>query len=108
MRRTPRSAKSSDFAIRLWEFQQTSAETLTVFNRANLVKERTMFEGLFQPMHLVVIFGIALLVFGPKKLPELGKGIGEGIRGFKSAIKAEEDKPATTISPATDPIMSKE
>ena len=42
-----------------------------------------MFEGLFQPMHLLVIFGIALLVFGPKKLPELGKGIGEGIRGFK-------------------------
>jgi sec-independent protein translocase protein TatA len=46
-----------------------------------------MFEGLFQPMHLLVIFGIALLVFGPKKLPELGKGIGEGIRGFKSAMK---------------------
>jgi sec-independent protein translocase protein TatA len=45
-----------------------------------------MFEGLFQPMHLLVIFGIALLVFGPKKLPELGKGIGEGIRGFKSAM----------------------
>jgi len=52
-----------------------------------------MFEGLFQPMHLLVIFGIALLVFGPKKLPELGKGIGEGIRGFKSAMK-EEEKPA--------------
>ena len=46
-----------------------------------------MLEGLFQPMHLLVIFGIALLVFGPKKLPELGKGIGEGIRGFKSAMK---------------------
>ena len=67
-----------------------------------------MFEGLFQPMHLLVIFGIALLIFGPKKLPELGKGIGEGIRGFKSAIKLEEDKPATATSPATDPGMSKE
>ncbi len=44
-------------------------------------------------MHLLVIFGIALLVFGPKKLPELGKGIGEGIRGFKSAMR-EEEKPA--------------
>jgi sec-independent protein translocase protein TatA len=54
-----------------------------------------MFEGLFQPMHLLVIFGIALLVFGPKKLPELGKGIGEGIRGFKSAIKEPaEQQPA--------------
>lgn len=49
-----------------------------------------MFEGLFQPMHLLVIFGIALLVFGPKKLPELGKGIGDGIRGFKTAMKEPE------------------
>jgi sec-independent protein translocase protein TatA len=57
-----------------------------------------MFEGLFQPMHLLVIFGIALLVFVPKKLPELGKGIGEGIRGFKSAMKAEEDKPANSTT----------
>ena len=52
-----------------------------------------MFEGLFQPMHLLVIFGIALLVFGPKKLPELGKGIGDGIRGFKTALKEKEDSP---------------
>jgi sec-independent protein translocase protein TatA len=54
-----------------------------------------MLEGLFQPMHLLVIFGIALLVFGPRKLPELGKGIGDGIRGFKSAIKEKaEEEPA--------------
>jgi sec-independent protein translocase protein TatA len=55
-----------------------------------------MLEGLFQPMHLLVIFGIALLVFGPKKLPELGKGIGDGIRGFKSAMRdkdTESDPP---------------
>jgi len=52
-----------------------------------------MLEGLFQPMHLLVIFGIALLVFGPKKLPELGKGIGDGIRGFKSAMKDQDDSP---------------
>jgi len=55
-----------------------------------------MFEGLLQPMHLLVIFGIALMVFGPKKLPELGKGIGEGIRGFKAAMK-EEEKPGEKI-----------
>jgi sec-independent protein translocase protein TatA len=46
-----------------------------------------MFEGLLQPMHLLVIFGLAVLMFGPKKLPELGKGLGDGIRGFRSAIK---------------------
>ena len=67
-----------------------------------------MFEGLFQPTHLLVIFGIALLVFGPKKLPELGKGIGDGIRGFRSAIKAEEDKPATAMSAVRDGSSSKE
>ncbi|MBV9183866.1 MAG: twin-arginine translocase TatA/TatE family subunit [Acidobacteria bacterium] len=48
-------------------------------------------EGLFQPMHLLVIFFIALLIFGPKKLPELGKGIGEGFRALKEGMK---DKPA--------------
>lgn len=46
-----------------------------------------MVEGLFQPMHLLVIFFIALLVFGPKKLPELGKGIGDGIRALKDGMK---------------------
>lgn len=57
-----------------------------------------MFEGLFQPMHLLVILGLALLVFGPKKLPELGKGLGESIRGFKSAIKAEDEKPNPSLA----------
>ena len=52
-----------------------------------------MFEGLFQPMHLLVIFFIALLVFGPKKLPELGKGLGEGIRALKAGMKDGEAKP---------------
>ena len=50
-----------------------------------------MFEGLFQPLHMLVVFGIALLIFGPKKLPELGKGLGESIRGFKSAMSAKEE-----------------
>jgi sec-independent protein translocase protein TatA len=52
-----------------------------------------MIEGLFQPTHLLIIAGIALLIFGPKKLPELGKGMGEGIRGFKAAMQAKEDAP---------------
>lgn len=57
-----------------------------------------MFEGLFQPMHLLVIIGLALLLFGPKKLPELGKGIGEGIRGLKSAINGHEAAAAESQS----------
>jgi len=51
-----------------------------------------MFEGLFQPMHLLIIAAIALLVFGPKKLPNLGKGLGESIRGFKSALSGKDDE----------------
>jgi len=60
-----------------------------------------MFEGLFQPMHLLVIFAIALLVFGPKKLPELGKGLGEGIRALKNGMRDNDAKPA--IKPEAKP-----
>jgi sec-independent protein translocase protein TatA len=58
-----------------------------------------MLEGLFQPMHLLVIFFIALLVFGPKKLPELGKGLGEGIRALKDGMK---DQPPPPTQASTD------
>lgn len=51
-----------------------------------------MFEGIFQPMHLLILLGIVLLVFGPKKLPDLGKGMGEAIRGFKQAINERESE----------------
>lgn len=44
---------------------------------------------------LLLIFGIALLIFGPKKIGELGKGLGEGIRSFKSALKDEDKKDET-------------
>jgi sec-independent protein translocase protein TatA len=49
-----------------------------------------MGEGLLQPMHWVVILAIALVVFGPKRLPELGKGIGEAIRGFRESFRDGE------------------
>ena len=46
-----------------------------------------LLEDLLQPTHLVLVLAIALLVFGPKNLPELGKGLGEAIRGFKESAK---------------------
>lgn len=55
-----------------------------------------MFEGLFQPTHLLLIFFIALLVFGPRKLPELGKGLGEGIRALKDGMKDHSSTQAST------------
>jgi sec-independent protein translocase protein TatA len=56
-------------------------------------------EGLFQPTHLIIIFAIALLVFGPKKLPELGKGLGEGIRALKEGMK---DNAAASSASSTE------
>jgi sec-independent protein translocase protein TatA len=51
-----------------------------------------MGEGLFQPFHLLLIILIALLLFGPSKFASLGKGLGEGIRNFKAAMKEGEEK----------------
>jgi sec-independent protein translocase protein TatA len=49
-----------------------------------------MIESLLRPQHLLLILAIGLLFFGPKKLPEIGKGLAEGIRGFKDALKDPE------------------
>ena len=68
-----------------------------------------MFEGLMQPMHLLVILLIALVVFGPRRLPELGKGLGQAMRGFKDALGGKDaakpdenedhEKPGTSGKP---------
>jgi sec-independent protein translocase protein TatA len=56
---------------------------------------------LLSPMHLLLIFAVALLIFGPKKLPELGKGIGEGFRALKDGMKEKPaEPPATSASSA--------
>jgi sec-independent protein translocase protein TatA len=61
-----------------------------------------MIENLLQPSHLLIVLVIALFVFGPKKLPELGQGLGKGIRSFRDSMKqatAEEpEKPAATTT----------
>ena len=59
-----------------------------------------MFDQLFQPTHLLFLLVIALLVFGPRKLPELGKGLGEGLRGFKQGIKGDPEVAKSEVAPA--------
>ncbi|HXB71392.1 MAG TPA: twin-arginine translocase TatA/TatE family subunit [Candidatus Acidoferrales bacterium] len=49
---------------------------------------------------LLVILGVAVLLFGGKKIPELAKGLGEGIRNFKNALKGEPEKPDEPEKPA--------
>jgi len=51
-----------------------------------------MFQGLFQPMHLIVILIIVLVIFGPGKLPELGGSLGRAIQGFKKAMNDPDPK----------------
>ncbi len=48
---------------------------------------------IFSPLHILLIVGIALLLFGPSKFAALGKGVGEGIRNFKSAMKEGDSDP---------------
>ncbi len=50
-----------------------------------------MFEGLFQPTHLIIILVIALVVFGPGKLSDVGSSLGKAIRGFKKSMSELTD-----------------
>jgi sec-independent protein translocase protein TatA len=57
-----------------------------------------MFEGIFQPGHLIIVLVIVLLVYGPSKLPKIGAGLGKSIRDFKSAMdESNYDAPAKRL-----------
>jgi sec-independent protein translocase protein TatA len=62
-----------------------------------------MFEGLLQPVHLLLILAIAMVLFGPKKLPELGKGLGEAIRGFRDSFHAPPERQIEEPKPPQPP-----
>lgn len=59
-------------------------------------KEAEMFEGLLQPLHLILILFIVLIIFGPGKLPQIGEGLGRSIREFKKALSGD-DKPLSAV-----------
>lgn len=52
-----------------------------------------MFDGIFQPTHLLLILVIVLIIFGPGKLPELGKALGQGIREFRDSTAGQATNP---------------
>jgi sec-independent protein translocase protein TatA len=59
-------------------------------------------EGLLQPIHLFFILLIVLILFGPGKLPELGRGLGKGIREFKDSLRGGMEKPSDSNSTKED------
>ena len=59
-----------------------------------------MIEGLLQPSHLLLILVVALFIFGPKKLPELGQGLGKGIRSFRDSMKNATEEPDKIETPS--------
>ena len=60
--------------------------------------------GLANPLHIAIVLVVVLMVFGAKRLPEMGKSMGEGLRGFKHAVEGESPAPAAlpeaTVVPA--------
>jgi len=69
-----------------------------------------MFEGLFEPMHVLLILIVALVIFGPGKLPDIGKGLGEAIRGFKKALNDvtfDSSNPSEISKPKEENKISK-
>jgi sec-independent protein translocase protein TatA len=57
--------------------------------------------GIDNPLHIAFLLVVLLLVFGAKRLPEMGRSLGEGLRGFKSSINGEPTPPAGIAAPAT-------
>jgi TatA/E family protein of Tat protein translocase len=61
----------------------------------------------FQPMELLIILGVALLLFGPSKLSELGKGLGQGIKNFKDAV-SDSKHDTTAVAKKDTPTQTRQ
>jgi sec-independent protein translocase protein TatA len=55
---------------------------------------------ILSPTHIMLVLVVALLVFGPKRLPAMGRAIGEGLREFKGGISTAADEAKSALDPA--------
>jgi sec-independent protein translocase protein TatA len=60
--------------------------------------------GLENPLHIAMLLLVVLMVFGAKRLPEMGRGLGDGMRSFKEAISG--NSPATNLQLPAEPLAS--
>jgi sec-independent protein translocase protein TatA len=59
--------------------------------------------GLENPIHLMIVMVVVLLVFGAKRLPDMGRSMGEGMRGFKEAISGESGPSGHHLAAVSNP-----
>jgi sec-independent protein translocase protein TatA len=71
----------------------TNIEQSDILTKVKGIGGIYMFEGLMQPMHLIIILAVVLIIFGPGKLPQLGGAVGKAIKGFKQAMNEPDKKP---------------
>ena len=64
--------------------------------------------GSFSIWHWLIVLVIVMLVFGTKKLSNMGSDIGKAVKGFKDGVKGDEDKPAAPATPSTIDVDAKE
>jgi sec-independent protein translocase protein TatA len=62
--------------------------------------------GLDNPLHIAFLLVILLLVFGAKRLPEIGRSFGSGLREFKQSISGEGEPPALQPAPVVTPVST--
>ena len=61
-----------------------------------------MFTGLLQPTHLIILLAVALILLGPKRLPDAGRALGQGLREFRNSIAHEEQPSLPDPNPTKD------
>jgi sec-independent protein translocase protein TatA len=67
-----------------------------------------MVGDILQPTHLIFVLVVALIVLGPKKLPEVGRQLGNGLRDFRAAINGEHSQPEEVKAPYEEPAATAE
>jgi sec-independent protein translocase protein TatA len=71
-----------------------------------------MLTGLLQPTHLIILLGVALIFLGPKRLPDAGRALGQGLREFKDSIGQDAQPPlpeaTATAHEETLPVQNEE